>query len=157
MKDFLYNFKEAMKKGILLWILAHLILYVICVLNNDMSVYNNQIQKLYDIGNFISQLVYAGLLYSALEVTFKFFVDNIFKFSVRGEKKKVATNAIITMAMLIIVCVSVYYMKVTDIVYKGVVKIMIALISLKAIYGVATTVRENLVYNTKLEEKNREK
>lgn len=156
MKELLNNFKETMMKGIVLWVLAHLILYVLCSFQNAVSFYDAQINKLHNPTNFAIQILYSGLLYTGIEVTFKFFVDNIFKYSVKKESRKVFTNALIAVIIMALVCGAALYTKKTDIVNKTITKIMILIIFVRGMAGVVATVADNSLYNNKLKAKNRE-
>ena len=155
MVELLNNFKESMKKGVILWIIAHFLLYVLESFTEDLTVYNEQITKLYNPGIFLGQLLYSGLMYTALEVVFGFLTDNIFKYSVKGEKNKVLVNVFLAVLIITIVCISMYVVKKVDLVNKTILKLMVFVIFLKAIFSVVMTVRNNTLYNAKLQEKNK--
>ena len=155
MKEIMNNFKESMKKGIVLWVIAHLLLYVLESWTGEISIYNAQITKLYNPANFALQLIYVGLMYTALEVVFCFLIDNIFKYSVKGEKNKVTLNAILAVVIIAIVCVSIYFVKTADLVNKTILKLMVLMIVIKTMFSVVCTVRDNSVFNAKLQEKNK--
>ena len=144
------NFKETMKKGIVLWIIAHLLLFVLSTSQNEGSLYDEQINKLHCPVNFAMQVLYAGAMYTALEIVFKYFIDNVFKASSTGDKKALYKNSIYAVLLVAIVCLSMYFVKEIDLVNKVILKLMIAVIFIKAMASVIITVRNNTVYNQKL-------
>ena len=153
MKDLL---KEGLKKGIIIWIAAHLLLYVLCAVQNDFTLYDAQIDKLHSIKSFTTQLVYSMFLYTSLSAVFAVYVDNMFKYSAKGDYKAVVKNAALAILITLIVCVTMFAVKQKDIVHKTIIKLMIMLMFLKAIALVVGQVVNNSVYNKKLQEKNKE-
>ena len=153
MKDLL---KEGLKKGIIIWIAAHLLLYVLCAYQNDFTLYDAQIDKLHSIKNFVTQLVYVMFLYTSLSAVFEVYVDNMFKYSAKGEHKEAVKNAVIALIITLVICVTMVAIKQKDIVHKTIIKLMVLLMFFKAVVLVIKQVIDNSVYNKKLQEKNKE-
>ena len=156
MKNLLVNVKEGFKKGIILWIIAHLLLYVVCATQKNFTVYDAQINKLHSPINFIAQLAYAGFLYTSLVGVFTVFVDNMFKYMVKGDEKKTLKSAILAIVITLLICVTMFLIKRADIVNKVIIKLMVVLMFIKAIVLVIEQVINNTIYNQKLQEKNQE-
>jgi Kef-type K+ transport system membrane component KefB len=156
MREFLKTFKESIKTGIVLLIIAYLLLAVICGISNEMDFYIEQINKLHDPINFAMQLTYAGLAYTALVFTFKVFVDNLLRAVAKNDKKRAVANALAVAVIIIIVCVVSYYMKEVKIVNKNIIKLMFVVLMLEAIVFIIKKMVDNTVYNNKLKEKNKE-
>ena len=155
MEKVLISFRESMKKGIVLWVISYLLLYVLESFTENLDVYNAQITKLYNPANFAAQIIYAGLMYTGLELAFGFFIDNIFKYSVKGDKDKIVLNVIFAVSLLVVLCASIYAVKTVDLVNKTILKLMVLMIIVKVMFSVVCTVRDNTLYNEKLQEKNK--
>lgn len=154
MKEKLLNVYDSMKTGIVLWIVAHLLLFVICGYVGDYEVYNNQIFKLLNPVNFLAQIAFSGLMYVVLRIIFEHFVDNLLKAVAEEKNEIIAQNVIYLIVILSLLLISMYFVKELDIVNKAIMKLMVVIIAIQAIAIILREIFETAKYNKKLHEKN---
>lgn len=154
MKEKLEYFCNSFKNGIILWIISYFLLYVVGLYIGDVSAYNNEILKLLSVKNFISQVVIVGFTYVALDLAFTYYFNNIVKIiGLKVDSKKKVVKEIIALVVIFVVVLPILYqVKEHNIVNKNIIKIMVAVMILKAIlFGIIQTIRAE-IYNKKLQE-----
>lgn len=154
MKEKLLNVYGCMKTGIVLWVVAHLLLFVICGYIGDYEVYNNQIFKLLNPVSFFVQIAFSGLMYVVLRIVFEHFVDNLLKAVAEGNNEKTAQNLIYIIVILTLLFTSMYFVKELDIINKAIMKLMVIIIAVQAIVVIVIEIFDTSKYNKKLHEKN---
>lgn len=155
MKEKFEKITDSFKTGIILWIFAYMILYVIGYFGNELEIYNTEIMKLLNLGNFLAQVSIAGCTYVILEVTLLHFANNMIEAAEleKNASQKLVKNFLIAFAILAVLLIGLYYVKENKIMSKYTLKIMMTLIALKAIVFVVTQAVKTSVYNKKLQEK----
>ena len=158
MKERLEHVYNSFKTGVIIWILAYLLLYVVSGYAGDFAIYNENITKLLNVKNFVAQLLIAGFTYTTLEVVLLHFVDNMIKTMEQGKDKaeSIAKNLIFATIIIAVLCVALYVLKERNVISKYILKLMMTIIAFKAVIFSIMQVRNTNVYNKKLKEKNRE-
>lgn len=157
MKEKFLNVYSCMKTGIVLWVVAHLLLFVICGYVGDYEVYNNQILKLLNPVNFLVQIAFSGLMYVVLRIVFEHFVDNLLKAVAEKKEETITQNVIYLIIILALLFTAMYFVKELDIVNKAIMKLMVIIIAVQAIVIILREILDTAKYNKKLHEKNSEK
>ena len=158
MKERLEHVYNSFKTGVIIWILAYLLLYVVSGYAGDFAIYNENITKLLNVKNFVAQLLIAGFTYTTLEVVLLHFVDNMIKTMEQGKDKvkSITKNLIFATIIIAVLCVALYVLKERNVISKYILKLMMTIIAFKAVIFSIMQVRNTNVYNKKLKEKNRE-
>ena len=154
MKERVERVYNSFKTGVILWIFAYLLLYGVCFLVKDFSVYNSEVMKLLDVKNFVAQLLIAGATYITLEIVLLHFVDNMIKATEEDMKgKAIAKSFVVSIFIIAILCVVLYIVKEKNIVSKYIIKLMMTIIGLNAVaFSIKQVINTNK-YNKKLKEK----
>lgn len=157
MKEKLERICNSFKSGVMIWIVSYLLLYVVSRYAGSFSIYNENVMKLLDVKNFIAQLFIAGFTYTILEVVLLHFIDNMIK-SAEKEKnkvKEVVNSFVIAIIIIALLCVVLYILKEKNIISKYILKLMMTVIALKAVFFELNQVIKTNRYNKKLKEKNK--
>lgn len=157
MKENKLNVFESMKTGIVLWVVAHLLLYLISGYVGDFEVYNNQILKLLNPINFAVQVAFSALMCVVLRIVYEHFVDNLLKAVAENKREKMVQNITYIIIILALLFISMYFVKELDIINKAIMKLMVIVIAVQAIAIILREIFDTAKYNKKLHEANSKK
>ena len=127
----LYN---SFKTGIITWIFAYFIFYVVAVYVNDINSYNTQILKMTNGMNFFIQAVISGIFYMILEIIIFDFVNRIVKSVDTKNVKECVTTLLIAFVLLGIELFLSSLIIIEDIISEEISTILIGILVLKGVF-----------------------
>lgn len=127
----LYN---SFKTGIITWIFAYFIFYVVAAYVNDINSYNTQILKMTNGMNFFIQAVISGIFYMILEIIIFDFANRIVKSVDTKNVKECVTTLLIAFVLLDIELFLSSLIIIEDIISEEISTILIGILVLKGVF-----------------------
>ena len=147
----LYN---SFKTGIITWIFAYFIFYVVAVYVNDINSYNTQILKMTNGMNFFIQAVISGIFYMILEIIIFDFVNRIVKSVDAKNVKECVTTLLIAFVLLGIELFLSSLIIIEDIISEEISTILIGILVLKGVFYIIYQNITSYKINKKLNQSN---
>jgi len=147
---------NSFKSGIVTWVFAYFVMYLVANHIGAMDEYNAQVLKLVDGMNLFYQIVVAGMTCVVLEIIFVGFLDRVLKSLNKESVKESAKNLILTILVFLVIVQCVSLIKVEEIISEAILSAMMCILILKAIVYLIQQQIDTYRFNKKLKEKIKE-
>lgn len=147
---------NSFKSGVITWVFAYFVMYLVANHIGAMDEYNAQVLKLVDGMNLFYQIVASGIAYIVLEIYVIGFMNKVIESIDKNSAKKTAKNLIISIVTWVVLGSLLALVETEEIISDTILSFMLCITILKGIVYMIGQQIDTYRFNKKLNEKMKE-